>query len=98
MNKKSIILTLYRIFVISLPFWAVILSNISVNAHLKNFCLFRLLFNFECLGCGLTRAFVALCRFEFVKAYNYNHLIIIIAPLLFIIWVVLLKNAFKKDD
>ena len=88
MNKKNICLTLKRIFVVSLPFLA----------NLKNFCLFRLLFHHECIGCGLTRAFVALCRFEFEKAYEYNPLIVVICPILCVIWIFLLKEVFKKSN
>lgn len=94
MNKR----VLKRVFVFSLPFLAVILANLAVNAHLKNFCLFRWLFHHECIGCGLTRAFVALCRFEFTKAYEYNHLIVIIVPLLILIWIYLLKLTFTEDN
>lgn len=98
MNKNKFIKIFYRIFIISLPVLAVIFSQVAVNAHLKNFCLFRWIFHFECMGCGLTRAFAALCRFEFVKAYEYNHLIVIVAPVLFVIWIALLKYTFKKDN
>lgn len=98
MNKKNICLTLKRVFVVSLPFLAVICANIAVSANLKNFCLFRLLFHHECIGCGLTRAFVALCRFEFEKAYEYNPLIVVICPILCVIWIFLLKEVFKKSN
>lgn len=98
MNKNRFIKIFNRVFVISLPVLAVIFSQVAVNANFKNFCLFRWIFHFECVGCGLTRAFAALCRFEFAKAYEYNHLIVIIVPILFIIWVFLLKYAFKKDN
>lgn len=98
MNKNNFFKIFKRVFVISLPFLAVILSQVAVNAHIKNFCLFRWIFHFECFGCGLTRAFAALCRFEFAKAYEYNHLIIIVAPALLIIWLFILKYTFKKDN
>lgn len=97
MNKKNICLTLKRIFVVSLPFLAVFCANIAVSANL-NFCLFRLFFHHQCIGCGLTRAFAALCRFEFEKAYEYNPLIVIIVPILCVIWVFLLKEVFKNSN
>ena len=96
--NKNIYLTLKRIFVVSLPFLAVICANIAVSANLKNFCLFRLLFHHGCIGCGLTRAFVALSSFKFEKAYEYNPLIVIIVPILCVIWVFLLKEVFKKSN
>ena len=94
MNKKN----LYKIFIVSLPFLAIIFANLAVAAHLKNFCLIKLLYHHECWGCGLTRAFVAFFQGDFIKAYNYNHLIVIIIPLLFVIWFVYLRKAFLIDE
>ena len=98
MKKKIHTIILKRIFVFSLPFLVITLANAAVSANLKNFCLFKLLFHKECFGCGLTRAFAALSRFEFSKAYDYNHLIVIIVPILLIIWFFLIKESFKKDS
>ncbi len=87
----------YKIFIISLPLLAIILANAAVAAHFKNFCLIKLIFHHECWGCGLTRAFAAFFRGDFVQAYNYNHLIVIVLPLLFCIWLIYLKNAFLPE-
>ena len=92
LNKNIIILK--RIFIVCLPILFVVLVNIAANAHLKNFCLIKLLTGHECWGCGLTRAFAALSHFQFVQAYEYNHLIVIIAPILLIIWVIILRENF----
>ena len=43
-------------------------------------CLFHTLFDIHCPGCGLTRAFTALIKLDFVDAFNYNWLIFIIVP------------------
>lgn len=98
MKKKKLVIIFNRIFVLSLPLLTIIFANVAVSAHFKNFCLFRWLFHHECMGCGLTRAFVALCRFEFSKALNYNPLIAIIVPTLLGIWIFLVKEVFKKDN
>ena len=98
MKKKKHVIIFNRIFVLSLPLLTIIFANVAVSAHFKNFCLFRWLFHKECFGCGLTRAFAALSRFEFSKAYDYNHLIVIIVPIFLIIWFFLIKESFKKDS
>lgn len=35
-------------------------------------CLFKRVFGISCLGCGLTRGFIAILRLEFKKATDYN--------------------------
>jgi hypothetical protein len=44
-------------------------------------CLWNLLFGVRCPGCGLTTAFVALVRLDFLAAYESNALIFILLPL-----------------
>ena len=88
---------LQRIFVISLPALAVILANWAVAAHFKNFCLIKMIFHHDCWGCGLTRAFAAFFCFFFIQAYNYNPRIVLVLPILFCIWIILVKKAFADD-
>ena len=57
-------------------------------------CLFKLLFNTECIGCGTTRAVWSVIHFKFYDAINYNKLIVITFPLLTIC---IIKWIFKKD-
>jgi len=45
-------------------------------------CLFRLLFNKNCIGCGTTRAVWSIMHFKFFSAIEYNKLILITFPLL----------------
>jgi len=50
-------------------------------------CLWRLLFDMRCLGCGLTHAFLALIHFNFTEAFAENPLIFIVLPAsLFYVW------------
>ena len=37
-----------------------------------SFCLVKRLFGVSCFGCGMTRAFVAIVEFDFIKAIHYN--------------------------
>lgn len=50
-------------------------------------CLFRNLFGTECYGCGMTRAVFSLLRLDFGAAWEYNRLIVIVAPLLTYIYI-----------
>lgn len=47
-------------------------------------CIWKTLFSVECLGCGLTTAFIRLLHFDFHGAYEANKLIFIVLP--FGIW------------
>ncbi len=75
---------------------AVAFANLAVESHFKTFCLIKLLTGYECWGCGLTRSFAALSRLEFQKAWDYNHLIIVIVPLFLYVWVTLVRKELSK--
>ena len=49
-------------------------------------CLIKNLFGVECWGCGMTRAIVSTVQFQFVRAYSYNKLIVVVFPWLVYIW------------
>ena len=91
MNKN-----IRKFFVAILPLLVVVAANLATFAHFKNFCLFKLFFHHECWGCGLTRAVAALSHLEFEQAYDYNPLVFIILPLLFIFWCCWLREEFKN--
>ncbi len=44
-------------------------------------CLWKTLFHFECLGCGLTTAFMKILTLDLSGAYYANPLIFIVLPL-----------------
>jgi len=45
-------------------------------------CVFKNIFNIECIGCGTTRAFWSILHLQFREALEYNKLSIITFPLL----------------
>lgn len=53
----------------------------------RSLCLSKVLFDFECYGCGMSRACMHLIHFNFEEAYAYNMLSFIVFPLLAIVWV-----------
>lgn len=47
----------------------------------------------ECYACGLTRATMHLLHFEFQEAWNFNKLVYLVTPLLFLVWLKALYNV-----
>lgn len=48
----------------------------------RSICLIKNLTGHRCPGCGTTRAMAAILHGQFVRAYHYNRLIIVVFPLL----------------
>lgn len=53
----------------------------------ETICVFSNLTGIDCFGCGITKSLIAILKLEFTKAFQYNKLVIIIAPLLFFVWI-----------
>ena len=51
------------------------------------FCLFRNIMGQECWGCGMTRSLASLAYLDFPAAWNYNRVVVVVAPLLLYVWV-----------
>ena len=66
-----------------------LLSFISLNnlEGKRSLCLFKNLFGFECYGCGITKAVIACIQFDFIRAFEYNKLIVIVMPLIIYLWI-----------
>lgn len=58
----------------------------------RSLCVIYNLFNIKCVTCGMTRALFNLSRGNFIKAINYNYLIIIILPILLYL---IIEDSFK---
>ena len=71
---------------------------IAVSGKLKLDCIFKELFSISCPGCGLTRSFRSLLKFDIISSFKYN----IFGPILFVILVVgvifLIKDIIKNED
>ena len=68
-----------------LPFLLSMLSLDRLEGK-HSICLFKNLFGIECYGCGITKAVIAAIQLDFIRAFNYNRLIIIIMPLIIYLW------------
>jgi hypothetical protein len=64
--------------------------------HGQSLCLSVLLFDQECFGCGITRAIQHAIHFDFYTAWNYNKLVVIVAPILVFVWLKWVRDAWRK--
>lgn len=51
---------------------------------LPGLCAFRNWFNWDCPGCGMTRAFISMAHGEFTRAWSYNPTSLFFFPLVLI--------------
>lgn len=71
---------------------------IAISGTIKLDCIFKKLFNISCPGCGLTRSFRALLRFDIISSFKYNFF----GPIIFITLVIgiifLVNDIIKNED
>ena len=58
--KNKLILTAFYVVVLSL-FWV-----------LKLPCIYKCFLDIECIGCGMSRAYLSLLRLDFASAFSYH--------------------------
>lgn len=64
--------------------------------HGQSVCVSVLLFDQECYGCGMTRGIQHLLHLDFLTAYEFNKLSLIVLPLLIYLWLKELIRTYKK--
>jgi len=69
-----------------LPFLLSFLSLDKLEGK-HSICLFKNLFGIECYGCGITKAIIASVQLDFIRAFNYNKLIVVVMPLIVYLWI-----------
>jgi len=62
----------------------------------ESLCLSVSLFNFECIGCGITRGIMHLLHFEFSTAWSYNKLTYLVFPFLVMFWFYLIGKLINR--
>lgn len=73
---KNKVITLIGIY-----FSTAIFLKIFMNIDFLIPCLWKSIFHFECLGCGLTTAFIHLIKLNFSAAFLANPFIFIVLPI-----------------
>ncbi len=86
MVKRSLTKGLQTCAIILLPFLVYLIPKASLFEG-ESICLFKRLLGVECPGCGMTRAIVSMMYLDFEAAWGYNHLSVVVAPLLLYLWV-----------
>ena len=64
--------TVYRKIVGKLLFTLALLALVLAFWFLRLNCIWRELFHIPCIGCGMTRAYAALCRGAIGQAFEYH--------------------------
>jgi len=75
-------------------FWLIPVESFNNGPAL---CPSIILFNLECLGCGLTRATLYLHHLEISQAIAFNKLIIIIYPAIWLVYIHILGLILNKN-
>lgn len=91
MGTKRLLLIGYFIGLVLLPIILVILPADFFDSG-QSVCVSVLLFDQECPGCGMTRGVQHLLHLDFLTAYQFNKLSLIVMPLLIFLW---LKEVFR---
>ena len=87
-NNKILIYS----FLLGTIFSIVIIKDINVG------CFFKTYFHIPCPGCGLTRAFIALFNFDFLRAIYYNYLVYPIVIIWFYCLFLIYKDILCKQN
>lgn len=93
---------LYRrdpsIMILTACFTVGILVQVFFSIDILPPCLFKVIFHTHCPGCGITTAATHLVRFEFLKAWNSNPLIYLVAPYFAFEIFLFLRSLFSKKE
>jgi hypothetical protein len=87
-NKYLFIIASY--FVFSSALYAVSGFNITIP------CIWNLIFDVHCPGCGLTKAFISLLKIDPIGAWNSNPLIFVVILVVSTYFILDFKKFIKK--
>ena len=62
----------------------------------RSICLIRHVFGRPCPGCGMTRAISCVFHGNFMRAWQYNKLVVLVFPLLCYTWFRAVSTEYKK--
>ena len=88
------LLWIIAMFLFPIVLW-LLPANLFDNTGFE-LCPSKALLNYDCPGCGMTRAIMHLHHFEWAEAFYYNYGIVVIYPALIILWFYWLHKARKR--
>jgi hypothetical protein len=94
-NQKIIKLWLFLLLIF--PFFLWFLPADFFDNSQTILCPSRLFFDFECFGCGMTRAVQHLHHFQYEDAAYFNKGSFFVYPVLVIVWFKWLKDVYNKN-
>ncbi|MDR3367177.1 MAG: DUF2752 domain-containing protein [Prevotellaceae bacterium] len=92
---REIAVQIKKIGILLLPFFLYFVPA-EWLAKQHSVCLFYNLFGWECYGCGMARAVLSVIQLEFIRAYSYNKLVVVVFPALVYVWIVLWRQIMKR--
>jgi hypothetical protein len=87
LRSNRILYKLYFGILLGIPLFLLALPSSYFDNTGYDICLSKILFNKECLGCGITRAVMHFIHFEFAIAFSFNKLVIFVIPFLIYLWI-----------
>ena len=81
---------------LALPFLGWLLPADYFDDANITLCPSKLFFDWECLGCGITRAVMHFHNFDFGAAIYYNALVVGVYPFLLWLWSRMVRKAWQK--
>lgn len=82
----KILRSLWLFALLACPFVLWLLPADFFNESSVLMCPSRSILDLECLGCGITRAVMHFHHFDFLEAYFYNALVVVVYPFLTWLW------------
>jgi Protein of unknown function (DUF2752) len=72
------------------------LLPLSYMESMPSVCLIKNITGYECPGCGMTHSVFNILHGNFIQAFYYNKLVIVIFPLLAYIWLKTIVVSYKS--
>ncbi|MDR1543360.1 MAG: DUF2752 domain-containing protein [Prevotellaceae bacterium] len=78
-----------RIYFVGLLILPIFLFFVPIDwlSRQHSICLIKNILGIECWGCGITKSVICAVQFDYVAAFQYNKLIIIVFPILVYVWI-----------
>ncbi len=87
---------IWLIILLAVPIVLWILPGDFFDSGTVDLCPSKLFFDFECLGCGITRAVMHFHNFQYSDALFYNYGVVIVYPILIMMWLIFVKASLQN--